>query len=335
MALDIDNLGPAPDLDAFDAGKLDRGDSLEAPPPPEEDKKELDAEEKEVVEDLTKDKEPEVEEEDKQEEGEEEQARDEKGRFTGKGVIPMERHKATLDKEREAREVAERRAAELERQLAQRQQQEVNSAKVEELENSITALEKKHAELLLDGNVDEAAKVMREIRVSERQIARAEAEEMANRKVAQTLEADRMEATIARVEADYPMLNPESEQFDEDLVELVLSKQRALMQREGYSPSKAMAKAASDVMERFGKPQESTKEDPKGLAAAKAAEDRKAEQIKRNLDTQKKQPASMKEVGIDSDKAGQVDLPDVTKMTQDEFAALPESTKAKLRGDYV
>jgi hypothetical protein len=59
------------------------------------------------------------------------------------------------------------------------------------------------------------------------------------------------------------------------------------------------------------------------------------DQVKKNLDTQARQPASMRDVGMDSDKAGVKGDIDVSKLSADEFAALPESTKAKLRGDLL
>lgn len=343
MSLDLDNLGAAPDIENFDASKMDRGDALIADEPkddpiPEDKGDEVDPKDEPTPEDKgdEPDPEPEPEPEDDDDE-EEEQPRDEKGKFSSKEPkIPKSRFDEQVGKEREAREAAERRAAELERRLAEQSRQQVQTEQTEALEAEITDLEKKHAELLLDGNINEAAGVMKEIRMAERKIARAEATALASQQTAQALESDRMNATIARIESDYPAMNPESESYDADIVELVLAKQGSLMRNEGLTPSQAMSKAAKDVAERFLKPAEEPAKDEKGLAAAKLAEDRKQAQLKKNIDTAKKQPASMKESGIDSDKAGQTgQLPDVSKMTADEFDALPASTKAKLRGDFV
>jgi hypothetical protein len=38
---------------------------------------------------------------------------------------------------------------------------------------------------------------------------------------------------------------------------------------------------------------------------------------------------------MDSDKLGEKGLPDVTKLSVEEFDALPESTKARLMGNLV
>ena len=57
---------------------------------------------------------------------------------------------------------------------------------------------------------------------------------------------------------------------------------------------------------------------------------------KKNIATAGKQPASLKEAGMDSDKAGQTkELPNVSNMTYEEFSALPASTKSKMRGDML
>lgn len=326
--MDPENIEPVADIDNLDLSKMDRGDAIPEPTEPVEPE----PKEPEPVELVEPEEEPEPVE---PEEDPEEQPRDEKGKFTGKG-IPKARFDEAVGKEREAREAAERRAAELERQLNASTQQQAQSTAVAELEASIEALEAKHAELLLDGDTAGAAKVMKDIRMSERQIARAESEAIVNQRTSQALESQRVNTAVARLEADYAPLNPDSEAYDGDLVELVLSKQRTLIQQQGMAPSEALTLAASTVMKRFGTQTTPVEPDEKGLAAAKQLADRKADQVKKNLATAGKQPPSMKDSGLDSDKAGQTGkLPNVSQMTTEEFNALPESTKAKLRGDFV
>lgn len=327
MAVDMDNLDllpPAPDIDSFDPKEGDRGDMIVADEPEDEVvvPKE-DVVEEEVI----------AEDEPDEEEVVEDKPRDKDGKFAAKG-IPKARFDEAVGKEREAREAAERRAEAAERQLQASEQQRAQNVQLSELEDKITELEQKADELLLDGNVAEASKLRKEIRITERQIARAEANAVSSQSTAMALESERFDVAVMRLEADHPVLNPKSDAYDSDLVELVLSKQRTLMAQEGMSPSQALAFAADKVMERFGTPTTAA-EDKEGLAAAKVA-DRKTAQIKKNLDTLKKQPSSMKDAGIDSDKAGQTtQLPDVKSMTQEEFNALPKSTLAKLRGDLL
>ena len=57
--------------------------------------------------------------------------------------------------------------------------------------------------------------------------------------------------------------------------------------------------------------------------------------VEKSLATQNAQPSTMRDAGMDSDKLGKTGLPDVGKLTVEEYAALPESTRARLRGDYL
>lgn len=327
--MSIEDLGPGPDIDAVDTATMDRGDSLEAlnevlaEPTPEDT-----AEVEQVAEELTGEKE-----ETPEEAPEEDQPRNDKGQFDKKEAkIPKSRFDEAVGKERDAREAAERRAAALEKQIAEQQAQQQRGTDVEAMEAKVSEMEKYYNQLLLDGEVDKATEIMSQIRRAERQLATAEVEARTTKHTAQVLESERMEAAIARLEADHAVLNPESELFDESLVNFVLSEQRRLIQSEGLSPSKAIALAATNVVAKYGPKAESAPE-TKGLS--KAAEERKSAAVKKNLDAQGRQPSNLKDSGMDSDKLGAAALPDVTRMSQDEFNALPESTKAKLRGDFL
>lgn len=93
-----------------------------------------------------------------------------------------------------------------------------------------------------------------------------------------------------------------------------------------------MIKAGEEVAKRFLT--KAASEDAKGLAKA-AENDRQKQAVGKALDAQRAQPASMKEAGMDSDTRGEKGLPDVTKMSADDFAALPEATQARLLGNLV
>ena len=332
--MDVENLGPAPDIENLDLSTMDRGDTIEAPkveePPP--------AEEAPPVEEA-----PKVEEKP----AEEEQPRDDKGKFAKKEMpskIPKERLDEEIEKvhkEREAREQAEQRAAELERQLLERERTEKEttqrSDQVKALDEKIDTLEAQRDSLILDGEREKATAISKELRELNRQVARLEAQEESSHIVSATLEKERLGVAIAKLEADHAELNPRSETYDDDLVQIILSTQRSLMER-GLAPSKALYEATEKVMNKVRRevPQ---KEEPKveGLSQAKQEEiaDRKKAQVEKAVETQNKQPASLSETGFDSDKAGEKGLPDVSKMSADEYDALPEATRSRLRGDLV
>lgn len=261
--------------------------------------------------------------------------RDDHGKFTKKGEdnrIPKDRFDEAVNKERAAREAAERRAEEAEAKL----KQESRSDEVAKMESDIESLEVKHVKLINDGEHEEAAKVMKEIRMSVRKIADMENNEKLTRATTQAVEQVRMDATIARIEADYSVLNEESADYDPDFVDLVLAEQARLIRAERMPPSRALATAADKIMNKL-KPAAKA-DDPapkKGLDAARTA-DRKADQVAKNLDTASRQPAKASSAGADSDKFGQKDaLPDIDKLTAEELAALPASVKAKMRGDEL
>jgi hypothetical protein len=276
----------------------------------------------------TPDEEVEASEEDKGETPDEEEKPEDKPK--SKPLIPKARFDEQLGKEREAREQAERRARELEKALEERTRAEADQADAEKVEAKLDALEKRYQELVLDGSTEDAAKIRREIRAAERALGRAEADRVAQERASQALEAERFHAAVARLEADWPALNPASESYDEDVVEFILAKHGALV-AQGVSPDQAINQAAARAIERFLKPS-APEEKAKGLAAAE--KDRRQAQLTRNLDTAKRQPASMKDSGIDSDKLGGAQKPP-SAMTLEELAALPESTLKMLRGDTL
>lgn len=303
---------------------VDRGDTFEPTPSAEPEAAETEVLEPEVKEPAAQEpeqKEPEARVESKPETRE----RDDQGRF-----IPKGRFDEAVGKERSRAEAAERKLAELQASL----QQVDRNADAEKLEGEIVALEKQHAKLLLDGDHEKAAELMTQIRLKERTIAIQQATHLSAQAKNEAREEVRMDAAIESLETTYAALNPEHEDFDQDLVDMVLATQSSLIQNERLTPSAALVKAAQKVMSKLGaKP--AVVEEAKGLAAGKVAQDRKQAQVEANIDAARRQPASLKDSGIDSDKAGQTGKVDVTKLTREEFAALPEATKAKLRGDLI
>lgn len=275
---------------------------------------------------------PEVETPETPETPEVETPRDEKGKFTGKG-IPKERFDQAVGKERAAREAAEQRVAALEAQIGQRKEQAAQVDQIDTIEQQIAELEAKHTSYLLDGDQEKASAVMRQIRIAEREIIRAEMRQESRTATAQTLESERVELSIAKLEADHPVLNPDSEEYNEALTNFVLAEQQRLMRTETLSPSRALNKAALSIIEKFGPKSAPEDAAPKGLS--KVQGERKAAAVEKNLAVKQSQPAALRNVGLDSDKAGQIALPDIRKMSPEEYAALPASTRSRLRGDTL
>lgn len=332
MPFEIDDLPPGPDLDTVDLTG-DRGNSLEAAPSKDEIAEQAD---KRAEEDLKEVLDKPDEDKAEEEKTDEDKARDDKGRFKGKEAsIPKSRFDEAVGKERAAREAAEERLAALQAQITQNTQRVDQANEITDLEAKGAELTRQHGKLLIDGEEEKAAEVMNEIRKIDRQIVKLESSAEAGKQTAAVLEVDRYNLAVAQLEAQHPVLNPDSEMFDKYVASQVLSEQRELMAEFGLSSSKALIKAAGNVMqwyENLGKKPEPEAKEP-GL---KAGKDRKAESVEKNIDASKRQPASTKDAGIDSDKVGATSsLPDISQMTQEELDALPKATVARMRGDFL
>ncbi len=262
------------------------------------------------------------------------QARNEKGQFAKgekKGVIPLDRHESVLGKERAARESAEAKLAELQGQMA-----EVNRAvDVSKLEEQIMELRKADRKAIMKGDEEESVRLGTEIDRLNRQIIIQQSEQMSAADKEAAREQIRTELAVEKLQGVYPVLDENSEVFDRQLVDFVLAEQRRLITDDRMSPSKALTKAANDILKRLAPAAAADEPGQKGLAAATKTTDRKAAATAKAIDAAKKTPASAKDVGRDSDTAGIKNDIDVDKLTFDEFAALPETTKQRLRGDMA
>jgi hypothetical protein len=242
--------------------------------------------------------------------------------------IPKARFDSAVAKERARAEAAERRLAEID--AAQGQiQRNVDISKAEE---EIRALRAQERKAVLLGDDEKASTLSDQADRLNRQIIIALAKDMSAADKSVALEEMRMELTVERIVEQYPELDENSNEFDQDLVDDVNDKQAGLMARQRMSPSKALAEAVKHVMRnRAAAPAAE-----KGAALGAPVKGRKEAAVAKNLDAARRQPASARLVGADSDKFGQTGkLPAASDMTYDEFSALPEKTKAQMRGDFV
>lgn len=265
-----------------------------------------------------------------------EPARDAGGKFAKKekdeagAMIPKSRFDTAVSKERERAEAAERRLAE----IAASNNQITRNADLGKLEQDVKALRAQERAAMVAGDEERAAALSEQADRMNRQIAITQAGDMSVAAKDQALESMRMELAVENIEENYPALDETSEEFDQDLTDDVLDKQRGYMDRERLSPSKALLKAVKYVMSRQAAPAEEPAKT--GLSAAAKGIDRKAAAVGKNLDAAKRQPGNTKGIGADSDKFGQTrETPEADQMSYDEFSALPEATKAKMRGDFV
>lgn len=267
------------------------------------------------------------------EEDKEEKADDKKKK---EARIPLSRHKELLEKERAKR-------AELESKLAQYQQGTQVAQLNEDItaaENEIIKLEKEYATLLSDGEVDKATALMAKIRGLERHIAESKSDMKIAAAEARATERARYNIALERIEAAYPELNVDHENYDADLMQDVVDLKASYESRRGLTPTAAMQKAVEKLLGSRTKAQERALETTprvteKDVAKEKAAE-RKQEAVKKTAEAVTKQPPSTSRVGMDNDKAGgALTAADIKKMSQADFAKLTEEQLAQMRGDVL
>lgn len=292
----------------------------------------------------TEDDEPEIDPDDPDGEKAEEEKKAETKKGEGKEArIPLSRHKELLEKERSKRAEAERalQATQAGRVVAQ------TNAQITEKEDKLIALEASYNKLMADGDVDKATAAMREIRKLDREVNDARSDLKIAAAEARAIETTRYNITLERIEAAYPELNEDHEDFDADKAQDVMDLQASYVARRGMNQGQALQKAvekllgkagnkqteAIDVTPRVPKDDKDEKEDPAKAAAAK----RKADAVKKTAETVSKTPSDLNKQGKDSDRhgGGAVTAEDAMKMNDDEFSKLDERTLARMRGDEL
>lgn len=299
-----------------DTGSVDRGDNLP------EDNVVTD------VEDVKDD--PKVKELKEEIDAEAEEAKDEEPKSKKDSRIPLSRHKEILEKEREQR-------ASLERQLAQYQngQQVANvNEEITALENNVLKLEKEYANLLTDGEIDKATAVMQQIRKAERDMAESKSDMKIHAAEIRATERARYNTALERVEAAFPTLNPDHDDYDEAAMAEVADLKSAY-EMKGLTPTAALQKAVKMIVEpRTTRQEVATSSNPR-VGEKDVAAERKKDAVEKTVKAVGKTPPSLSRVGLDGDKlgGGANSAEAVMKMSQKEFAQLSEEALARMRGD--
>lgn len=309
------------------AAAVDRGDTLAAGAPAVDDQAAKDAEAE--AERIRVEEEAKAGKKDGEAEAETETGADGKKA----AMIPVERHKAVLDKTRAERDaLAEQLKAYQNGQVVAKTNEDISK-----IEEKVVAKEAEYNKLLVDGEVEKATAAMREIRALERQMIDLKADMKSQAATAQAVENIRYNTAVERLEAAYPALNPDHEDYDKEQVAEIMDLQQAYVAR-GRNPTEALQKAVKLIMG-----SESDKQDkavsvtPRVDKAAVVAAERKADATAKGVEAATKTPPQAAKVGADSDKhgGGAITASDVMKMSQDAFRKIDEKTLAQLRGDEI
>lgn len=213
------------------------------------------------------------------------------------------------------------------------QQATATAKAVKDMRGEIDKLQDKYEDLILDGKKDEARKVRRQVEELRDELSEYQTNVKSDAARKSAIDEMTYNAQLAGMEAKYPALNPEHEDFDEEKTDEVATLLNAFV-KAGQKRGEALAKAVKYVM---GNPPAAKGGDKDDDKAKELADKRAADARKKAAEADKRQPADGKNVGLDSDKAGgkgQGDI-DVMKLDQKKFAKLDEETLAKLRGDVI
>mgnify|MGYP001370444496 CR=1 FL=1 len=227
----------------------------------------------------------------------------------------------------------QRRAREHTQQLENRirELETGNRAKAKDepsLTDEIEALTISYEDLLLDGEVEKARVVRRQRDAKQAEFMEQRVQEASRQTGSVAVDQMRFDAQLAQFEALYPAINPDAKEFDTATVNEV-NELLQVFRTSGLSLPAALSKAVSYVF-KGNTPVVDTKK------ADDVRNKRGETERKRVAGAAKKMPPSLNGRGRDSDKAGERDgLPDITRMTPEQFDKLTPEQLSILRQDRL
>ena len=199
--------------------------------------------------------------------------------------------------------------------------------KVSELIASRQPLYTQVEEARLDGEIALAATLQQQIDDLNAQILLEKSSAVSKQAVAVDREAQQYDALIDSLEAKYPQFRPAEPEYDRALV-VDINETADAFEARGLSPTAAMQRALKIFDTRLNPPAAqatpATPAAPAGPAAPKP-------DIGKSVSTIKGQPADMSTAGANKDDVAI----NVAVLSDEEYDKLPESTRAKLRGDFA
>ena len=218
----------------------------------------------------------------------------------------------------------------------QKQLDEINAAneKAEEAPESydFDAKEVEYQNMVLDGETDKAVALRREIRKAEREQLEYEMRQEMSQTVNQDRQMTALQQAANAMEDAYPVFDSNSEVFDQDMTNEVVELRDAFIMK-GYEAVDALSKAVKYVVKDhdLDKPAE---EAPSLAGKAQKTDEvaKKRAEVSKKLRAAEAQPPELP--GESSSNHGEKGI-DLSTLTEDEFAALPEATLKRLRGDII
>ena len=234
--------------------------------------------------------------------------------------------KRARDAEAELRKLRQEQAKEPAKEPAAKDDDD-DALTIGQAQSRVAELDSEIAKALKDEEKtdEDVTKLLREQRELQEAIREAQAEEERADTRARTTEEIQFDRVVTELEENIPMLNPEHEDYNEDVVQETITLAQAL-HGQGRNQADSMLLAVDYMKEKLG------------VSSATVKDVKKTTDVEKNVATAKKLPPDLPgSPGSASDKGGlSGDVTDVTRMTDGEFEAITadEQKLKQLRGDF-
>jgi len=192
--------------------------------------------------------------------------------------------------------------------------------------------EVEYQNMVLDGETEKAVALRREIRKAEREQLEFEMRQEMTQTVTQDRQMTALQNAAAVMEEAYPVFDSNSEAFDQEMTNEVVDLRDAFILK-GYDAVDALSKAVKYVVKDHDLDQ--AQESVPSLAGKAQKTDelaKKRAEVSKKLRAAEAQPPELP--GESSSNHGDKGF-DLSSMTEEEFAALPEATLRRIRGDII
>lgn len=190
------------------------------------------------------------------------------------------------------------------------------------------AKETAYMQAIVDGEHEQALVLRREIRAAEATVFEAKAAAKAESTVAVTDNRKAFDVEVTSLNTRFPAFDPTNETFDQALVDDTLAMYEGFVGR-GMAPALALRKAAETSAKVAGLVDALAPAAPAAVVAP-VTPAAKPVDVKGKLAAQAAQPAPIAAAAAAAAQGAPIDI---AALTEAEFDALPEATKARLRGD--
>ena len=238
-------------------------------------------------------------------------------------MVPKGRLDEALHKARQREEELQRRLTAAE----ERKQSETTTEDVSKMEQELDELDSKYAELLMEGELEKASAVRKQWRQKQNDMFDIRLEQRSTLASKQAIESMRFDRQLAEYEIKFPVINPDSEDFSADVAAEVADLMGAF-EAKGWNAVAALNKAVKYVIH---------EEAPSGGIDPDVVRTKRTVAARKKVaDVARRSPPDITDKGRDTDKVGTGDgIPDVTKMTPEQFAKLTDTQLRQLRGDTM